>query len=255
MIRNYKTTANSSRHALTFAPAFLNWTGPAKRGVVAVFFGVLTAAASATPTVSGNLKTTANKPILASITLHDISTARVQGQQPFDRQFASKSDGSFTLTGVPAGRYQVCVDAPQENVLDPCLWSTAPTVVTIPATGNVTGLAIQVATGSRLTVHVNDPQALLPAPKGGIAGRALSIRVITANNHQVNFRLLGASARTRDHYLPVPFDQSMILVIEASGVSLSDSKDQKYTGNALRIPVRIPGGGSKPTVIVNVANP
>ena len=124
----------------------------------------------------------------------------------------------------------------------------------MPATGNVTGLAIQVATGSTLTVHVNDSQALLPAPKGGIAGQALSIRVIT-NNHHVNFRLLGATARTRDHYLPVPFDQSMILVIEASGVSLSDSNDQKYIGNALRIPVRIPGGGSVPTVIVNVANP
>jgi len=220
-----------------------------------VFLCVLAVSASANSTVSGSLETTTGKPILASITLHDISTARTQGQIPFDRQFASKSDGTFTVTGVPAGQYQVCVDAPQENVLDPCLWSTTPTVVTVPATGNVTGLAIKVATGSTLRVHVNDPQALLPAPKGGIAGQALSIRVITTNNHQVNFRLLGATALTRDHYLPVPFDQSMILVIEASGVSLSDSNNQKYTGNAVRMPVRVPGGGSVPTITVNVAKP
>jgi hypothetical protein len=81
MIQNYKTTANSSRQALTFALTFLNWTGLAKRGVIAVFLGVLAAAASATSTVSGTLKITANNPILASITLHDISTSRVQHLQ------------------------------------------------------------------------------------------------------------------------------------------------------------------------------
>ena len=76
--------------------------------------------AAATATISGTIKTTAGKPIRAALTIHDVSTARTQGHTPFDRQFASKTDGSFTISGVPAGKYQICVDAPQENVLDPC---------------------------------------------------------------------------------------------------------------------------------------
>ncbi len=145
--------------------------------VLGSWYGWLPAAATAT--ISGTVTTTAGKPIRAAVTVHDVSTARVQGQTPFDSQYASKSDGTFLFSNVPAGKYQICVEAPHENVLDPCLWSPTVNVVDISNGAPVSGLAVQVATGYMLQVHVNDPAALLPAAVGGTAGPALSVMAIT----------------------------------------------------------------------------
>jgi hypothetical protein len=70
---------------------------------------------------SGQLSLATGRPIRASLSIHDLSTPRTTGHKPYDHQSASKADGTFSLTGVPAGKYRICVDAPQENVLDPCL--------------------------------------------------------------------------------------------------------------------------------------
>src|SRR5665213_2115631 len=109
-------------------------------------------------TISGTVKTTTGKLIVAAITIHDLSTARVAGQAPYDHQFASKADGTFTLSGVPPGKYEFCVDAPQAQVLDPCIWTPAgaPTL-TVAATAAVTKYAITVDTGYLLQLRVNDP--------------------------------------------------------------------------------------------------
>ena len=204
--------------------------------------------------ISGTIKTTANKPIRAALTIHDVSTARTQGHTPFDRQFASKTDGSFTISGVPAGKYQICVDAPQENVLDPCVWSSTVNVVDLTSGAPVSGLALKVDTGYMLQVHVNDPQAALPAPKGGTAGAALSLLVITKNNRYQSLRLLGASAAAQDHYLLVPYDETMTLAVSSSSVALSDANGQRYSGDSVKVPVRIPSGKSVAVapVVVNV---
>jgi hypothetical protein len=209
---------------------------------------------AATTTISGTVTTTAGKPIRAAVTVHDVSTARVQGQTPFDRQYASKSDGTFLFSNVPAGKYQICVEAPHENVLDPCLWSPTVNVVDISNGAPVSGLAIRVATGYMLQVHVNDPAALLPAAVGGTAGPALSVMAITQTKQYHNFHLLGASATARDHYLLVPFDQTLTLAIASSSLKLSNAQNQRYSGDVLEVPVRIPSGGSLGPVVVNVAS-
>ena len=116
--------------------------------------------------------------------------------------------------------------------------------MTVPASGAVSGLAISVTTGYMMRVHVNDPLSALPQTKGGVAGSALSIRVITRANRHVNFRFLGASALAADHYLLAPFDEPLILAVESSTLALSDSNNQRYNGDTLRMPVRIPAGGS-----------
>jgi hypothetical protein len=207
--------------------------------------------AASTAVITGTLNASGS-PIRASVTLHDFSTSRTQGQQPFDHQFASKADGTFSIANVPPGTYQICVEAPQANVLDPCLWSQTPPTVTVPASGNVSGLNITVDTGYMMKVHVNDPLTVLPSPKGGIAGAALSVRVITRTNRHVNFRLLGAAATGWDHYLLVPFGEPLTLAIDSSTLSLHNASNAPLSGNSLRMPVWIPKAGSLPAVTVSV---
>lgn len=148
------------------------------------------------------------------------------------------------------GNYQICVEAPHENVLDPCLWSPTVNVVDISNGTPVSGLAIQVATGYMPQVHVNDPSAMLAAPVGGTAGPALSVMAITQTDQYHNFHLLGASATARDHYLPVPPDQTLTLAISSSSLALSNAQNQRYSGDVLEVPVRIPSGGTLGPVVV-----
>jgi hypothetical protein len=129
--------------------------------------------------VSGTVSVVSGRGIRASLSIHDLSTPRTAGHKPYDHQFASKADGTFSLTGVPAGKYRICVDAPQENVLDPCLWSDTQQTWTVADSDNLTKLAIKVPTGTQLKVHVNDPQGALPQTKGGVHGEALSMVVVT----------------------------------------------------------------------------
>jgi hypothetical protein len=130
-----------------------------REGVIllAVASGTALFCSASASTVSGNIQTPAGKPIRAAITLHDLSTSRVVGQTPFDHQFASKGDGSFSLASVPAGKYEICVEAPQENVVDPCVWSLLPQTVTVSGSAPVTGVAVQVQTGYRLQIRSTTP--------------------------------------------------------------------------------------------------
>jgi hypothetical protein len=113
-------------------------------------------------TISGTITVPPSHGIRASLTIHDLSTPRTPGHKAFDRQFASKANGTFSITGVPAGKYRICVDAPNENALDPCIWSATQPTWTVTDTSNITNVNIQVAVGTQLKVHVNDPQNALP---------------------------------------------------------------------------------------------
>ena len=206
-------------------------------------------------TISGSLATTAGKPIRAAITLHDLSTSRTVGQAPFDHQYASKSDGSFSLTGVPAGKYEICVEAPPDNVLDPCVWSPSRPTITVAAGDAVTGLKVTVQTGSVVQIRANDPQALVAGSLGGVAGNALSLMVITRGNRYVNFRLLGKDATGSSHYLVVPFNEPMMLVTASTQFALSDANGKAIPGGSQKVPILVPAGGSLPPVTVNIGKP
>ena len=226
-------------------------------GIARFAFAIVLAGFScsaATISIAGSIRTAGGKPIRGAVTVHDLSGGRTAGQTPFDRQFASRSDGTFTISGVPAGKYQICVEAPQENVLDPCVWSPTDTVVDLSGGKSVAGFAVSVQTGYLLQVHLNDPQALLPAAKGGTSGDAVRIVVKTKSNTFQSFRLFNTAATSRDHYLLVPFDETMTLTVSSANLALSDGNNQRYSADTAQIPVRIPAGGSVPPVMINVAH-
>ena len=165
--------------------------------IVAAFITV--AVSSDAATLSGTVTLPPNRSIRASLTIHDLSTPRTPGHKAFDKQFASKANGTFSITGVPAGKYRICVDAPNENALDPCVWSATQPTWTVTDTSNITNVNIQVAVGTQIKVHVNDPQNALPTSKGGVHGDALSMTVVTGRSRHHSLRLLSASPGSSDH--------------------------------------------------------
>jgi hypothetical protein len=202
---------------------------------------------------SGTVKTNAGKPIRAAMTIHDLSTARAPGQLPFDLEFATKPDGTFTLANIPAGKYEFCVEAPQENILDPCIWNPAgaPTI-TVGAADNIANYAITVTTGYMLNIRVNDPGTLLPTTKSGISGDTLSLKVITAANRVLNFRLLSADSQGRNHYLLIPYNQALMVVTESKSLALTNGQNAPIVNSSQRLPILVPQGGSLPPITVNI---
>ncbi len=222
------------------------------RVLAAVAICVLSAWSVSAATISGTVTLPDNHGVRASITIHDLSTPRTVGNKPFDHQFASKADGTFSITGVPARTYRFCVDAPQANVLDPCLWSPSQPTWTVGANTVLTNVAIPVETGAQLRVHVNDPEGALPAAVGGVHGEALRMMVVTGQKRYHNLRLYGLSGGSEDHYVVVPYEQPVTLVTQSASLALSDEKGNRFTGDAQNVPVRVPPGGSPPPVVVNV---
>jgi hypothetical protein len=75
----------------------------------------------------------------------------------------SASDGSYTLSKVPAGEYVVCARNAAVAALNPCPWGGAPLVQIATGHLNMTGEAIHMAAGTTLQVHLDDPAGLLAA--------------------------------------------------------------------------------------------
>lgn len=211
------------------------------------------AGAADTGSLAGTVRTSAGEPVRAAVTIHDLTTPRTTGRTPFDRQFASKSDGAFLIESVPPGKYEICVDGPQKAVLDPCVWSPPAPSVTVTEGGSVTGLALTVETGALLRVRVNDREGLLPRIGGSAVHDALSLGVVTRRNRYLNLRMSSSDPAGQDHFIVVPFEEAVTLAVGSSVHALSDENFVPFAGNSKRISIKVAQGTTPAPIVVNVA--
>ena len=96
------------------------------------------------------------KPVPAALVIADRASA-----PPFTRNTKSGADGAFQIQGLVPGNYSICVQATNEQYLDPCLWGTNPVGVSLIAGQASTGISMKLTAASVLTVQVNDGQKVL----------------------------------------------------------------------------------------------
>lgn len=78
----------------------------------------------------------------------------------------SEAKGEFQIEGLDAGTYAMCVYKPQSTVLDPCLWSDTPVVVTLADDSTASGVIVTAALGTIVNIRVLDPTGFLNANPG-----------------------------------------------------------------------------------------
>ena len=119
---------------------------------------------------------------------------------------------------------------------------------------SVGGLAITVRTGAVLRIRVNDPRGLLAASRAAKNSEALSMGVTTRKGEFVTPRRISSDESGQDHYLIVPFEESLALAVKSSAHALSDRSHVRFVGDSRSIPIRIPSGAAAEPVVLNVEN-
>src|SRR5207247_167164 len=79
-----------------------------------------------TGALSGTVVDDSGKPVAAAVLA---SMPGTKGSAPVNVRAQAAADGTFSMTGLQAGTYTVCVQVKGGGYLDPCTWSpVAPTV-------------------------------------------------------------------------------------------------------------------------------
>jgi hypothetical protein len=69
----------------------------------------------------------------------------------------SGANGSFQITGLPAGSYSLCVQVPGSAYLDSCLWGGSGPVVKVADGQQSANNVLKLQKGATLSVVINDP--------------------------------------------------------------------------------------------------
>src|ERR1700677_1211406 len=91
----------------------------------------------------------------------------VRGQKrtpftPFHSIALTAKDGAFSAANLPAGLMKICVQVPNSDFINECLWPMTPRTLTVSAKQQTKLPAISVKKGLRLRIRVDDTAVALP---------------------------------------------------------------------------------------------
>jgi hypothetical protein len=109
-----------------------------------------------TGSISGVVTGDDGKTLAAVVTANGVIPLAASGHAK------SASSGAFTISGLAAGTYQLCVNVTGGGYLDPCVWEPVLPTVQVTAAQAVSGYVLTVKKGALLQVRVNDPGGVLP---------------------------------------------------------------------------------------------
>jgi hypothetical protein len=177
------------------------------------------------------------KPLAAVVTANKSGT-------PASGRAESGQDGSFTLTDLFAGTYQLCATAKTDIYLDPCLWSSVIPTIQINAGQTVTGFRFVLKKGVALTVTLNDPQQVLGAtPEAGKIAPHVIVGVFT-DRHLFQPFSFTKNAQGRNHVGTIPLDEDVSVHLLGRDVEVTDSRGATVDANGWTTPVKVLSGAS-----------
>ena len=135
----------------------------------------------------------------------------------------SGADGLFTIGGLPAATYTLCVAPASDGYLDPCVWNPPAPTVTLAAGQKSSGNILRMQPGSILKIHLDDPGQLLhQKSKTGYLPH-LETGVQPPKGTFRPAHVAGMSLTGIDYQITVPRDTSLVFAIRSFSLKLADA--------------------------------
>jgi hypothetical protein len=228
---------------------------------VVITFPEISSAQSATGQISGIIQDPTGKPLAGAIVA--VSAQPMSPPVVFWVTTVAASNGSFQVSGVPAGSFTICPAVQSSSLLPSCLWG-APTTVTLTAGQNVSVPPIKLVQGYQLQFKVIDPAGKINAASAAKkpVGVLISVRSNTSAFQSVPATRADPSGFA--YQITVPFDTPLTILMGCHNVDMADPNgynvprsDGAYAGaspNYIPITVTVPNGKTVPPIVYTVVN-
>lgn len=222
--------------------------------ILVISISVYAALAQTASTGAGTIAGT----IVDAKTLRPVPAALViasrAGAPPFTKNTKSGGDGAFQIQGLTAGNYSLCIQTPNDQYLDPCLWNGNPATVTLASGQNVTALSLKLASASVLSIQIEDAQKVLsqltrdgrrPDLTLGVWGPGGLYYPARPEGSPAAGDLQGGTTSYR-YRLAVPHDTALNLYVSSRDLKLGDANGAALPANASQQAFQHAAGDASP---------
>jgi hypothetical protein len=181
--------------------------------------------------ISGVVVDQNGAPVVGALVLyHSIPDAAANGSGRFSASpplvssgLRTGADGSFTIPGLPEGKYSVCGYAATPGQLGTCEWGRYTPVVQAAAGGAVANVALQLAEGTLVTFRVSDPSGVIrdtasgPPVNGRMPLSGGNFRIgVMLGPYYARAEFASQSGVARTYTVAVPQNVSLVLIADTS---------------------------------------
>jgi len=144
---------------------------------------------------------------------------------PLRQTVQSRADGTFSIAGLAAGTYTLCVQSAGDGYLDGCVWTPPGPSVTVTAGQKQSGISLKMQPGSILRIHIDDAGGLLnqKTSAGYAPHLVMGVRTPQATLHPAH--LAAKTATGADYQVTVPRDKALVFSIQSFSLQLADANE------------------------------
>jgi hypothetical protein len=187
------------------------------------------AQSTGTASLSGYVLSEEGHTLRASVTL---SFAAARGYPAPPHRVLAGSNGAFTFSKLPAGKYVLCAQVTASEpgpanspYVDTCVWGSGQTPITLAAGQQVAGVVFTAPKGTWLQVRVADPDHVLPqaSAKGpALLEPELQVMLKGPDNLYRHARFLSSDSGGRNYQMAIPLKTAIGLKIASSLANVFD---------------------------------
>jgi hypothetical protein len=192
-----------------------------------------------TASISGTVVSSAGTPLSAIVRVNSnaSSTASVAS---LSLTTTSASNGSFQLSKVPPGTYQICVTVQSGPFVDPCLWTPGGTAVPLAASQSLAAQVIQVQQAAVLHVRINDPQQLSNTEQSNGTPRGILMGVFASGGLFYPLLPTSSDATGYDQEIAIPGGTTVPFTIAPIGLTMTDGSGNPVASTGATVSVSVP---------------
>jgi len=163
----------------------------------------------------------------STVTLHPLSRVEAAYRTLAPMSATADKDGNLKVDGVVPGSYSVCVRVVNDELLNPCEWNPAGSLLTVQAGKDPGRLDLTLVRGTTMVVTVKDPNQIVPTPFQKKAAGLVQVGVYSADGIFHPAHYVSTDKKTHTYELVIPLDTDLKLWVESAGIQVTDAKGNR----------------------------